>query len=33
MAQNTYKTHVRKLLEKSDYANLSTLAIDLLGED
>jgi DNA-binding NarL/FixJ family response regulator len=33
MAQNTYKTHVRKLLEKSDYANLLTLAIDLLGED
>lgn len=33
MAQNTYKTHVRKLLEKSDYANLSTLAIDLLGEN
>lgn len=33
MAQNTYKTHVRKLLDKSDYANLSTLAIDLLGEN
>lgn len=33
MAQNTYKTHVRKLLEKSDYVNLSTLAIDLLGEN
>jgi two-component system OmpR family response regulator len=32
IAQNTYKTHVRKLLEKSDYANLSTLAIDLLCE-
>jgi DNA-binding NarL/FixJ family response regulator len=32
IAQNTYKTHVRKLLEKSDYANLSTLAIDLLSE-
>ena len=32
IAQNTYKTHVRKLLEKSDYANLSTLAIDLLAE-
>lgn len=32
IAQNTYKTHVRKLLEKSDYTNLSTLAIDLLGE-
>jgi len=33
MAENTYKTHVRKLLEKSDYANLSALAIDLLGEN
>lgn len=32
IASNTYKTHVRKLLEKTDYANLSTLAIDLLGE-
>lgn len=32
IAPNTYKTHVRKLLEKTDYANLSTLAIDLLGE-
>lgn len=32
MAPNTYKTHVRRLLEKADYSNLSTLAIDLLGE-
>jgi DNA-binding NarL/FixJ family response regulator len=31
IAQNTYKTHVRKLLDKTDYANLSTLAIDLLA--
>lgn len=29
---NTYKTHVRKLLEKADYENLASLAIDLLGE-
>jgi DNA-binding CsgD family transcriptional regulator len=30
IARNTYKTHVRKLLDKTDYVNLSTLAIDLL---
>jgi DNA-binding NarL/FixJ family response regulator len=29
---NTYKTHVRKLLDKADYDNLSSLAIDLLGQ-
>mgnify|MGYP001142744516 CR=1 FL=1 len=29
---NTYKTHVRKLLDKTDYDNLSSLAIDLLGQ-
>ena len=32
ITQNTYKTHVRKLLEKADYTNLSSLAIDLLSE-
>lgn len=32
MSINTYKTHVRKLLEKADYENLATLAVDLLGE-
>ena len=32
IAPNTYKTHVRALLEKADYSNLSTLAIDLLAE-
>ncbi|MBX3205439.1 MAG: response regulator transcription factor [Labilithrix sp.] len=30
MSVNTFKTHVRKLLDKADYANLSSLAIDLL---
>jgi DNA-binding NarL/FixJ family response regulator len=30
---NTYKSHVRKLLWKTDYENLSTLAIDLLAEN
>lgn len=30
MSVNTYKTHVRKLLEKADYENLASLAIDLL---
>lgn len=29
---NTFKTHVRKLLEKADYENLASLAIDLLRE-
>lgn len=29
---NTYKTHVRKLLDKADYSNLSSLAIDLLAQ-
>jgi DNA-binding NarL/FixJ family response regulator len=33
MSVNTFKTHVRKLLEKADYENLSSLAIDLLGQD
>jgi len=33
IAPNTYKTHVRSLLVKTDYSNLSTLAIDLLGEN
>jgi two-component system, NarL family, response regulator DevR len=32
MSVNTYKTHVRKLLEKADYENLSSLAIDLLQD-
>lgn len=29
---NTYKSHVRKILDKSDYENLASLAIDLLGQ-
>jgi DNA-binding NarL/FixJ family response regulator len=33
MSANTFKTHVRKLLEKADYENLASLAIDLLGQD
>lgn len=33
MSVNTFKTHVRKLLDKADYENLSSLAIDLLGQD
>ncbi len=32
MSANTFKTHVRKLLEKADYENLASLAIDLLGQ-
>jgi DNA-binding NarL/FixJ family response regulator len=32
MSVNTFKTHVRKLLEKADYENLSSLAIDLLSQ-
>ena len=32
MSVNTFKTHVRKLLEKADYQNLASLAIDLLNE-
>jgi DNA-binding NarL/FixJ family response regulator len=32
MSINTFKTHVRKLLEKADYENLSSLAIDLLSQ-
>lgn len=32
ITNNTYKTHVRKLLDKTDYSNLSSLAIDLLAE-
>lgn len=30
MSVNTFKTHVRNLLGKADYENLSSLAIDLL---
>jgi DNA-binding NarL/FixJ family response regulator len=30
---NTFKTHVRRLLEKTDYENLASLAIDLLNEN
>jgi DNA-binding NarL/FixJ family response regulator len=29
---NTFKTHVRRLLEKSDYRNLASLSVDLLRE-
>jgi len=32
ISPNTFKTHVRKLLEKADYENLSSLAIDLLSQ-
>ena len=32
ISANTFKTHVRKLLEKADYENLSSLAIDLLSQ-
>ena len=32
ISANTFKTHVRKLLEKADYENLSSLAIDLLAQ-
>lgn len=32
MSRNTYKTHVRKALEKADYENLASLVIDLLAE-
>lgn len=30
MSLNTYKTHVRKLLDKTDYESLQSLALDLL---
>jgi len=32
IAYNTFETHVRKLLQKTDYDNLNELAIDLLNE-
>ncbi len=32
ITSNTFKTHVRNLLEKADYENLSSLAIDLLSQ-
>ncbi|MBX3231769.1 MAG: response regulator transcription factor [Labilithrix sp.] len=32
IAHNTFKTHVRRLLQKTDYTNLSLLAIDLLNQ-
>jgi DNA-binding NarL/FixJ family response regulator len=32
MSINTYKTHVRRVLDKTDYENLASLAIDLLVE-
>jgi len=33
MSVNTYKTHVRNMLAKTDYENLSSLVIDLLSDD
>jgi DNA-binding NarL/FixJ family response regulator len=32
MSANTFKTHARNLLEKTDYENLASLAIDLLSQ-
>jgi DNA-binding NarL/FixJ family response regulator len=33
ISANTFKTHVRRLLEKASYENLSRLAVDLLNEN
>lgn len=32
ISPNTFKTHVRNILEKADYENLASLAIDLLAQ-
>jgi DNA-binding NarL/FixJ family response regulator len=33
MSENTFKTHVRRLLQKAKYDNLASLAIDLLNDN
>lgn len=32
MSPNTFKTHVRRLLDKTDYASMKSLVIDLLAD-